>query len=56
MIDDIADMGDVGAILAMDGSGHIAFPMNGEGMSRGIVTSTSPAKTAIYADEKIIIP
>lgn len=52
MIDDIADMGGVGAIVAMDGRGQVAFPMNSEGMYRGIVTSTSPAKTAIYADEK----
>ncbi|HET9862911.1 MAG TPA: isoaspartyl peptidase/L-asparaginase [Steroidobacteraceae bacterium] len=50
-IGDIASIGGDGGIVAMDGAGRIAYAMNTSGMYRGWVTSSSPARTAIYSNE-----
>jgi beta-aspartyl-peptidase (threonine type) len=50
-ISDIGDIGGDGGVIAMDGTGHIAFAMNSSGMYRGWVTSAIPAATAIYSNE-----
>jgi beta-aspartyl-peptidase (threonine type) len=47
----IAGLGGDGGVVAMDGAGRIAYAMNTSGMYRGWVTSTRPAKTAIYSNE-----
>ncbi|WP_425997531.1 isoaspartyl peptidase/L-asparaginase family protein [Caulobacter sp. DWR1-3-2b1] len=47
----IGDLGGDGGLIAMDGKGKPAFPMNSSGMYRGWVSSTAPAATAIYAAE-----
>ena len=49
----IGDIGGDGGLIAIDGAGHAAFSMNTEGMYRGLVTSTLPARTAIYAGEPL---
>jgi beta-aspartyl-peptidase (threonine type) len=51
-IADIGSLGGDGGVIVMDGSGGIAFSMNSSGMYRGWVTSSAPASTAIYSDEK----
>ncbi|MGH8254117.1 MAG: isoaspartyl peptidase/L-asparaginase family protein [Steroidobacteraceae bacterium] len=51
-IKDIGDMGGDGALIAMDARGQVAFAMNSPGMYRGTVGASSPARTAIYANEK----
>ena len=50
-IADIGDIGGDGGLIAMDGEGKVAFAMNSEGMYRGSVSSSSPARVRIYADE-----
>ena len=50
-IEDIEGLGGDGAILGMDGSGHVAFSMNSIGMYRGWASSERAKSTAIYADE-----
>lgn len=50
-IADIGGIGGDGGVIALDGSGHIAFAMNSSGMYRGWVTSAASAATAIYSDE-----
>ncbi len=52
-IEDIEILGGDGAVMGMDGSGHVAFSMNSVGMYRGWVSSQSASATAIYADERI---
>ncbi|MBU4435772.1 MAG: isoaspartyl peptidase/L-asparaginase [Alphaproteobacteria bacterium] len=47
----IGDIGGDGGLIAMDGKGRPAFPMNSSGMYRGWASSTASAATAIYADE-----
>jgi L-asparaginase / beta-aspartyl-peptidase len=49
---DIGGLGGDGGLIAIDGDGRIAFAMNSSGMYRGWVSSTAPAGTAIYSDEK----
>ena len=51
-IADIGSIGGDGGLIVMDGSGHIAFAMNARGMYRGWISSSAPAGTAIYSDEK----
>lgn len=51
-IADIGALGGDGGVIAMDGRGRIGFAMNSSGMYRGWVTSSAPAGTAIYSDEK----
>ena len=51
-IADIGDIGGDGGVIAMDGTGNIAFAMNSSGMYRGWVTSALPAATAIYSNER----
>lgn len=46
-------IGGSGAVIALDAQGNPAFAMNGIGMYRGFVTSTSAAGVSIYADEPL---
>lgn len=50
-IEDVGDLGGDGGLIAMDGDGKVAFAMNSEGMYRGTVSSSVPARVHIYADE-----
>ncbi len=50
-IADIGAIGGDGGVIAMDGTGKIAFAMNTSGMYRGWVTSATTASTAIYSNE-----
>jgi beta-aspartyl-peptidase (threonine type) len=53
-IEAIGDLGGDGGLIAIDGAGQPGFAMNTEGMYRGLVSSTAPARTAIYADETLV--
>ena len=50
-IEDIEILGGDGALMGMDGSGHVAYSMNSIGMYRGWVNSEGVPTTAIYADD-----
>jgi beta-aspartyl-peptidase (threonine type) len=50
-ISNIGDIGGDGGVIAMDGTGKIAFAMNSSGMYRGWVSNSIPAATAIYSNE-----
>lgn len=52
-IEAVGDIGGDGGLVAIDGAGHAAFALNTEGMYRGLVTSSAPARTAIYANEPL---
>jgi L-asparaginase / beta-aspartyl-peptidase len=48
----VGEIGGDGGVIAMDGTGNIAFAMNSSGMYRGWVSARDPgAKTAIYSSE-----
>jgi len=51
-IADIGKLGGEGALIAIDAHGNVAFSMNSSGMYRGAISSSTPAHTAIYANEK----
>jgi L-asparaginase / beta-aspartyl-peptidase len=50
-IDKVADLGGDGGVIALDGRGNLATPMNTDGMYRGYVTEDGDVVTKIYADE-----
>jgi beta-aspartyl-peptidase (threonine type) len=51
-IDEVGSIGGDGGVIVMGLDGTPAFAMNTSGMYRGGVSSTSPARVAIYADER----
>ncbi|MFT3997730.1 MAG: isoaspartyl peptidase/L-asparaginase [Asticcacaulis sp.] len=48
----VGSIGGDGGLISMDAAGEAAFGLNDLGMYRGTVSSDTPAKTAIFADEK----
>jgi len=50
-IDEAKSLGGLGGVIVMTTGGAPAFAMSTSGMYRGAVSSTSPARVAIYADE-----
>lgn len=46
-------VGGRGAVIAIDARGKVVFSMNGNGMYRGVMSSSTPARTAIYAAEGV---
>ena len=51
--DTLKHAGGRGAVIAIDPSGNVVFAMNDTGMYRGVMSSETPARTAIYADETV---
>ena len=51
-IDEVGSIGGDGGVIVMGLDGTPAFAMNTSGMYRGAASSTSPARIAIYADER----
>lgn len=46
-------MGGKGAVISINPQGKVVFSMNDVGMYRGVMTSETPARTAVYADETV---
>ncbi|WP_192816553.1 isoaspartyl peptidase/L-asparaginase, partial [Novosphingobium sp. B-7] len=55
-IDEIAEIGGDGGLIAMDRDGHVGFALNTAGMFRGSISSKQAPEVAIYADEKPVHP
>ena len=51
--DTLKHAGGLGAVIAIDPAGNVVFAMNDTGMYRGVMSSETPARTAIYADETV---
>nr|WP_314437651.1 isoaspartyl peptidase/L-asparaginase [uncultured Brevundimonas sp.] len=50
-IDEVGALGGDGGVIVMGKDGTPAFAMNTSGMYRGVASSDTPARVAIYADE-----
>jgi beta-aspartyl-peptidase (threonine type) len=50
-VDDALSLGGYGGVIVVDANGVPGFAMTTSGMYRGAVTSSEPARVAIYADE-----
>lgn len=48
---DLTRIGGDGGVIVMNGAGEAVFSLNTEGMYRGAISSLSPARVMIYADE-----
>ena len=53
VIDTLEPVGGSGAVIALDPTGKVVFSMNGRGMYRGVMSSETPPRTAIYVDESV---
>jgi beta-aspartyl-peptidase (threonine type) len=51
-VEDALSLGGYGGVIIMDRAGVPAFALTTSGMYRGAVSSASPARVAIYADEQ----
>jgi beta-aspartyl-peptidase (threonine type) len=51
-VDDALSLGGYGGVIVVDAQGAPGFAMTTSGMYRGAVTSTTPARVAIYVDEE----
>jgi beta-aspartyl-peptidase (threonine type) len=45
--------GGEGGVIAIDPSGAVVFSMNDLGMFRGVMSSATPARTAVYVEEEV---
>ena len=53
VIDTLGPLGGEGAVIALDRSGKVVFSMNVNGTYRGVMSSNTSARTAVYADEEL---
>jgi len=53
-VDDALSLGGSGGVIVMDTAGQPAFAMTTSGMYRGAVSSSEPARVAIYGDEPLL--
>ena len=53
MIDMLLPQGGTGAVIALDPSGTVVFVMTTANLKRGVMSSSTPARVAVYSDEKI---
>jgi beta-aspartyl-peptidase (threonine type) len=51
MIDAILPQGGTGGVVVLDPSGNVVFVMTTANMKRGVMSSSTPARVAIYSDE-----
>ncbi|MDZ4392807.1 isoaspartyl peptidase/L-asparaginase [Cypionkella sp.] len=52
-VDDALSLGGTGGVIVMDTEGRPSFAMTTSGMYRGAVSSSQPARAAIYGDEDL---
>jgi beta-aspartyl-peptidase (threonine type) len=53
MIDTLLPEGGTGAVIALDPSGNVVFVMTTANLKRGVMSSSTPARVAVYSDEAI---
>ncbi len=53
LIDTLLPRGGTGGIVALDASGNVVFVMTTANLKRGVMSSSTPAKVAIYSDEPV---
>lgn len=53
VVDALLPAGGTGAVIALDTSGKIVFVATTANLKRGVVTSSKPARVAVYSDENV---
>ena len=53
IVDTMLPVEGYGAVIAMEPSGKVVFVSTTANLKRGVMTSTSPARVAIYTDENV---
>jgi len=52
-IQDLFRDGGMGGVIALDGKGNVAMPLNCPGMYRGVIRADGVPMTAIFADDEL---
>jgi beta-aspartyl-peptidase (threonine type) len=53
MIDMLLPKGGTGGVIALDPAGNVVFVMTTANLKRGVMSSNTPARVAVYSDDKI---
>jgi beta-aspartyl-peptidase (threonine type) len=53
VIDTLLPEGGTGGVVAMDPSGNVVFVMTTANLKRGVMSSSTPARVAVYSDEQV---
>jgi len=53
VVDTMLPVEGYGAVIAMDPSGKVVFVATTANLRRGVMSSTSPARVAVYTDEEV---
>ena len=53
MIQTLLPQGGTGAVIALDPSGNVVFVMTTANLKRGVMSSATPARVAVYSDEPV---
>ncbi len=53
IIDTLLPQGGTGGVVALDPSGNVVFVMTTANLKRGVMSSSTPARVAVYSDEPI---
>ncbi|MGI9223639.1 MAG: hypothetical protein ACR2QX_04110, partial [Woeseiaceae bacterium] len=54
IVDTMLPVEGYGAVIAMDPSGKVVFVSTTANLKRGVMSSTSPARVAVYTDEEVM--
>ena len=53
IVDSLLSVGGYGAVIAMDPSGKVVFVSTTANLKRGVMSSSTPARVAINADDEV---
>ena len=53
IVDALLPVGGTGGVIALDPEGNVVFVMSTANMKRGVMSSASPARVAVYSDESV---
>ncbi len=53
IIDTLLPQGGTGGVVALDPAGNVVFVMSTANMKRGVMSSSAPARVAVYSDEPV---
>ncbi len=53
IIDTLLPQGGTGAVISLDPAGNVVFVMTTANLKRGVMSSTTPARVAVYSDEPV---
>ncbi len=53
IVDTLLPAGGTGGVIALDPAGNVVFVTTTANLKRGVMSSATPARVAVYSDEKV---